>query len=129
MCELLSVCRVKEPQNYNRRSCSVGFSVCSAVLKISVVELLQEGVMEITDVRIFPRGEAKLKAFASITFDDSFRVKGLRVVEGSNGLFVAMPSRKLPDGTFEDIAHPLTREAKALIEKRVLAEYKKAIKE
>ncbi|MDO9575529.1 MAG: SpoVG family protein [bacterium] len=85
--------------------------------------------MEITDVRIFPRGEAKLKAFASITFDDSFRVKGLRVVEGSNGLFVAMPSRKLPDGTFEDIAHPLTREAKALIEKRVLAEYKKAIKE
>lgn len=85
--------------------------------------------MEITDVRIFPRGEAKLKAFASITFDDSFRVKGLRVVEGSNGLFVAMPSRKLPDGTFEDIAHPLTREAKALIEKRVLAEYKKAINE
>jgi len=85
--------------------------------------------MEITDVRIFPRGEAKLKAFASITFDDSFRVKGLRVVEGSNGLFVAMPSRKLPDGTFEDIAHPLTREAKALIEKRVLAEYKKAVKE
>jgi len=85
--------------------------------------------MEITDVRIFPRGEAKLKAFASITFDDSFRVKGLRVVEGSNGLFVAMPSRKLPDGTFEDIAHPLTRETKALIEKRVLEEYKKAIKE
>lgn len=81
--------------------------------------------MEITDVKIFPRDEAKLKAFASITFDDSFRVKGLRVVEGSNGLFVAMPSRKLPDGSFEDIAHPLTKEMKDIIQKRVLEEYKK----
>ncbi len=81
--------------------------------------------MEITDVRIFPREETKLKAFASMTFDDCFRVKGLRVVEGSNGLFVAMPSRKLPDGSFEDIAHPLTREMKKIIEERVLAEYKK----
>ncbi len=81
--------------------------------------------MEITDVRIFLRDEVKLKAFASITFDDCFRVKGLRVVEGSNGLFVAMPSRKLPDGSFEDIAHPLTREMKDIIQNRVLDEYKK----
>ncbi|MCD5383581.1 SpoVG family protein [candidate division WOR-3 bacterium] len=85
--------------------------------------------MEITDVRIFPRGEAKLKAFASMTFDDCFRVKGLRVVEGSNGLFVAMPSRKLPDGTFEDVAHPLTREMKAQVEEKVLTEYKKMVGE
>ncbi len=85
--------------------------------------------MEITDVKIFPRGETKLKAFASITFDDSFRVKGLRVVEGSNGLFVAMPSRRLPDGSFEDVAHPLTREMKDIIQDRVLEEYKKTGKE
>ncbi|MCK4329845.1 SpoVG family protein [candidate division WOR-3 bacterium] len=85
--------------------------------------------MEITDVKIFPRGETKLKAFASITFDDSFRVKGLRVVEGSNGLFVAMPSRRLPDGSFEDVAHPLTREMKDIIQDRVLEEYKKTSKE
>ncbi|MCK4595224.1 SpoVG family protein [candidate division WOR-3 bacterium] len=82
-----------------------------------------------TDVKIFPRGETKLKAFASITFDDSFRVKGLRVVEGSNGLFVAMPSRRLPDGSFEDVAHPLTREMKDIIQDRVLEEYKKTGKE
>ncbi len=104
-----------------------GQRMCRLLSVCSVVKFLQEEVMEITDVRIFPRGEAKLKAFASITFEDSFRVKGLRVVEGSNGLFVAMPSRKLPDGTFEDIAHPLTKEMKAIIEERVLAEYKKAI--
>ena len=86
--------------------------------------------MQITEVKIFPREntepEAKLKAYASITFDSAFVVRGLKVIDGKNGLFVVMPSRKLSDGTFKDIAHPLNNETRGLIEKTVLEEYYKA---
>lgn len=85
--------------------------------------------MEVTDVRITLRDELKLKAFASITFDDCFVVKELRVIEGTNGLFVAMPSRKLGDGSFKDVAHPLNNETRDKIKKKVLAEYQNALKE
>lgn len=88
----------------------------------------EEGKMEITEVKITLREEAKLKAFASITFDDCFVVGGLRVIDGANGLFVAMPSRKLGDGSFKDIAHPLNNETRKKIEKKVLDEYKKSLK-
>ncbi|MCE5301014.1 MAG: septation regulator SpoVG [Spirochaetia bacterium] len=85
--------------------------------------------MEITEVKVFPRStgenaeEQKLKAYASITFDSSFVVRGLKVIDGKNGLFVVMPSRKLSDGTFKDIAHPLNNEMRKSIETRVLDKF------
>ncbi|MDI6839546.1 MAG: septation regulator SpoVG [bacterium] len=84
--------------------------------------------MEITGVKITLRDEPKLKAFASITIDDCFVVTDLRVIEGTKGLFVAMPSRKLGNGSFKDIAHPLNNETREEIEKAVIDEYKKALK-
>ena len=76
--------------------------------------------MEITEVRITLRNEEKLKAFASITFDDSFVVRGLKVINGSQGYFVSMPSRKRKDGSYQDVAHPINNDMRKKIEDRVL---------
>ena len=83
--------------------------------------------MEITEVRVFPVNEEKLKAFVTITIDDCFVVRDLKVIEGNNGLFVAMPSKKRKDGTFRDTAHPVNNETRELIEKRVLAAYEEEL--
>lgn len=80
--------------------------------------------MEITRVSIRPVEMNKVKAIASITIDDQFVVHDLRVVEGEKGLFVAMPSRKLPNGDFRDIAHPINSETRERIQAAVIAEYK-----
>ncbi len=80
--------------------------------------------MEITEVRVFPvNNEERLKAYVTITVDSVFLVRDLRVINGNVGLFVAMPSRKMKDGTFKDIAHPLNSETRLMIEKKVLVEY------
>ena len=79
--------------------------------------------MEITEVRITLRDEEKLKAFANVTFDDAFVVRGLKVINGTNGYFVSMPSRKRPDGTYQDIAHPINNEMRRMIEDAVLGAY------
>jgi len=81
--------------------------------------------LRITDVRLrrMSTGEGKMKAVASITIDEEFVVHDVRVVEGQNGLFVAMPSRKTPDGEFRDIAHPITSEARERIQAAVLKVY------
>src|SRR5512138_2377063 len=81
--------------------------------------------LEITEVRIALRDDDKLKAFASMTFNDAFVIRGLKIIEGTNGMFVAMPSRKKPDGTFQDIAHPINNESRTAIEARILDEYEK----
>ena len=81
--------------------------------------------MEITEVRITLRREEKLKAFASITFDDCFVVRGLKVIRGSQGYFVSMPSRRRADGTFQDLAHPVNNEMRLKIEARVLEEFER----
>jgi len=81
--------------------------------------------MEITDVKIFPRQEDKLKAYVTVIFDNSFVVRNLKVIKGNNGLFVAMPSRKRKDGTFMEIAHPLTNDLRHELEERVLSEYRR----
>jgi stage V sporulation protein G len=81
--------------------------------------------MEITEVNINLRDEDKLKAFVNITFDDVFVVRGLKIIEGGQGLFVCMPSRKLPDGTYKDIAHPIDNDFRSFIERRVLKVYDK----
>ena len=76
--------------------------------------------MEITEVRITLTNEEKLKAFANITFDASFVVRGLKVISGANGYFISMPSRRRKDGTFQDLAHPITNELRKKIEEKVL---------
>ncbi len=77
--------------------------------------------MDITDIKIKKvDGEGKLKAYASITFDDLFVVHNLRIVDGNNGIFVGMPSRKTRSGEFKDIAHPIKSDFRNLIEESVL---------
>lgn len=82
--------------------------------------------MQITDVRVRKAAgtsESKLKAYCSVVFDEMFVVHDLRVVEGANGVFVAMPRRKTQEGEYRDLAHPITAEARALIQKAVLDAY------
>jgi stage V sporulation protein G len=79
--------------------------------------------MKITEVRVFPKEEQKLKAYAAITLDDVFVVHNLRIVLGEKGLMVCMPSRKMNDGTFKDIAHPITNDFRGELERKVLEAY------
>ena len=83
--------------------------------------------MEVTEVKIFPVNEDRLKAYASITFDNCFIIRDLKVIKGNNGLFVAMPSKKRKDGSYRDTAHPLNNETRQMIESKVLEEYNKEI--
>ena len=86
--------------------------------------------MNITDVRIRRvSDEGKMKAIVSITFDDEFVVHDVKIIEGQNGLFVAMPSRKMGEGDFRDIAHPLLSETRNKIKDAIFAEYEKLLKE
>jgi stage V sporulation protein G len=86
--------------------------------------------MEITDVRIRKISEeGKMKAVVSITFDDEFVVHDIKIIDGQNGLFVAMPSRKMGEGDFRDIAHPLVSEMRERIKKAIFAEYEKILAE
>ncbi len=80
--------------------------------------------MRITEININLRDEEKLKAFVNITFDDVFVIRGLKVIQGGQGLFVCMPSRKLPDGTYKDIAHPINNDFRSEIEEKILAVYR-----
>ncbi|MGI6588130.1 MAG: septation regulator SpoVG [Peptococcia bacterium] len=85
-------------------------------------------MVNITDIRIRKINyEGRMKAVVSITFDDSFVVHDIKVVEGNNGLFVAMPSRKMPDGEYRDIAHPISSDAREVIQSAVLKAYEEAI--
>ena len=80
--------------------------------------------MDITDVRIRKVGnEGKMKAVASVTFDEEFVVHDIKIIEGVNGLFIAMPSRKMSDGNYRDIAHPLISETRVRINNAVLSAY------
>ena len=85
-------------------------------------------IMEITDVRVRKvAAEGKMKAIVSVTFDNEFVVHDIKVIEGQNGLFIAMPSRKTPDGEFKDIAHPINTQTREKIQKSILDEYEKVI--
>jgi stage V sporulation protein G len=81
--------------------------------------------MKITEVKIYTAREksGRLKAYATIVFDNSFIIRDLKVIEGDKGLFVSMPSRRRKDGSFRDIAHPLNAEMRQHIEENVIAEY------
>lgn len=86
--------------------------------------------MQITDVRIRKIAtDGKMKAIVSVTFDNEFVVHDIKIIEGQNGLFIAMPSRKTPDGEFKDIAHPINTEAREKIQTAILEAYEKALSE
>ena len=84
--------------------------------------------MDITDVRIRKvNDEGKMKAIVSITFDDEFVVHDIKIIEGQNGPFIAMPSRKMSEGDFRDIAHPLVSETRTKIRDAIFEEYEKVL--
>ena len=86
--------------------------------------------VEITDVRLRKiETEGKLRAYVSITFDDSFVVHDLRVIDGTKGMFVAMPSKRLPNGDHKDIAHPINTEIREKIQNAVLDVYHRELEE
>ncbi len=82
--------------------------------------------MEITEVRVVARNEEKLKAFVTITFDNCFVVRDVKIVKGNKGLIVCMPAKKRNDGTYQDVAHPINSEMRNKITERVISEYEKA---
>lgn len=82
--------------------------------------------MQITDVRIRKiTSEGKMKAIVSVTFNNEFVVHDIKIIEGQNGLFIAMPSRRTPDGEFKDIAHPINTATREQLQNSILAEYEK----
>ena len=83
--------------------------------------------MKITEIRISLRDDNKLKAFASITLDNCFVIRGLKIIEGAKGVFVAMPSRKRPDGTYQDVAHPINNETRDWMEGLIITAYKEEL--
>ena len=84
--------------------------------------------MEITDVRIRKvTDEGKMKAIVSITFDEEFVVHDIKIIDGQNGLFIAMPSRKVNEGDFSDIAHPILSETREKIKNAIFQEYEKTL--
>lgn len=85
--------------------------------------------MEITEVRVFPVNEEKLRAYVTITFDQCFVIRDLKIIQGTGGLFVSMPSKRRKDGTYRDIAHPINNETRRMIEEKIIAEYQKVLGE
>lgn len=86
--------------------------------------------MNITDIKfrkIFPEG--KLRAIVSVTFDDLFVVHDIKVIEGINGLFIAMPNRKTSRGEYKDICHPINSEARKTIEDAIITQFKENLKD
>ena len=83
--------------------------------------------MDVTEVRVFPVDEDKLRAYVTITFDHCFVVRDLKIIRGNTGLFVSMPSKRRKDGTYKDIAHPLNNETRRMIEEKIIAEYEKML--
>ena len=83
--------------------------------------------MNITDIRIRKvSGEGKLKAYVTVTFDSAFVVHNVKVIQGENGFFIAMPSRRTKSGEYKDVAHPINTEFRAVLQDKILDEYANA---
>lgn len=82
--------------------------------------------MDITDIRIRKvNADGKLKAYVTVTFDDSFVVHNVKIIEGENGIFIAMPSRKTKSGEYKDVAHPINTNFRTRLQEKILEEYDK----
>jgi stage V sporulation protein G len=84
--------------------------------------------MNITDVKVYPVDEDKLKAYVTITLDHWFVIRDLKVIHGASGLFIAMPAKRRKDGTYKDIAHPLNADTRNQMERAILLEYEKHLR-
>jgi stage V sporulation protein G len=82
--------------------------------------------MQITEIKVFPVQEEKLKAYVTMTLDRCFVVRDMKIIQGTSGYFVSMPSKKKKDGTYKDVAHPIDKETRTMIEGMVLEEYQKS---
>ncbi len=86
--------------------------------------------MQITDIRVrVINRESKMKAVVSVTFEDAFVVHDIKVIEGEKGLFIAMPSKRTPDGEYRDVAHPINGEMRAALQDAILKEFSRALAE
>jgi stage V sporulation protein G len=83
--------------------------------------------MRITEIRVSLRDDEKLKAFVSITLDNCFVIRGLKIIKGNKGLFVAMPSRRKPDGGYQDLCHPINGATRRWMEEEVLVSYREEL--
>jgi len=83
--------------------------------------------MEITEIKVFAVTEEKLKAFVSVVFDHCFMVNDIKVIQGKDGLFISMPSRRKKNGDYKDVAHPLNNETRRWLEERILGEYRRVL--
>jgi len=83
--------------------------------------------MDITEIRVFPVEEDKLRGYVTLTFDNCFVIRDMKIIRGTSGYFVSMPSKKMKDGTYKDIAHPIDQETRTAIESRILEEYHKTV--
>ena len=84
--------------------------------------------LEITEIRVHLRNEDRLKAFATVTFDNCFVVRNMKIIEGNKGLILCMPSRKLADGTYKDIAHPINIPFRKMLEDQVMDCYREEVR-
>lgn len=83
--------------------------------------------MRVTEVKVFPVADDKLKAFVSVVLDDCFMVNDIKVIEGRDGRFISMPSRRKRNGKFKDIAHPLNSDTRQMLESEILEEYERLL--
>ncbi len=81
--------------------------------------------MQITEVKVFPVEEDKLRAYVTITLDHCFAIRDLKIIRGTAGYFVSMPSKKRKDGSYKDVAHPINSETRAMIEEKIMEEYER----
>ena len=84
--------------------------------------------MEITEIRVHLREEEKLKAFVTVTFDNCFVVRNMKIIEGNKRLILCMPSRKLPNGNYKDVAHPITMDFRKFLENKIMKAYESEAK-
>ncbi|MFH1541387.1 MAG: SpoVG family protein [Elusimicrobiota bacterium] len=84
--------------------------------------------MEITEIKVFLKEEERLRAYVAMTFDNSFVVRNMKIVNVNDKLIISMPSRKMKDGSHKDIAHPINTEMRQKIEKAIIAAYEKELK-
>lgn len=93
-----------------------------------IIERARGGVnMEITEVKVYPANEGKLRAYATMVIENCFIIRDMKLIQGENGMFVSMPSRRRKDGTFKDVAHPLNQETRKIIEVKVIDEFEKVM--
>ncbi len=86
--------------------------------------------MLISEVKVLPvQGDDKLKAFVSIKIDDSLIIRDMKIIKGATGLFVAMPAKRMKDGTYWDLVHPLDKATRVMLEEKILDEYNRVCKD